>query len=80
MESGSTFLVEYPSIVTVPSTFSTCSVNYGPALTMSCSVNAANKYIKITSPASGGIAEIAAGTTVTIKLSPITNPATQVAS
>ena len=41
MAADPSFKIEYPDIVTVPNSLTTCQATYGPTLAMSCTVNQA---------------------------------------
>ena len=78
MASDPSFKIEYPEIVKVPSSLSTCQATYGPTLAMTCTVNTAQRSIIITNGPFGGLSgPIPAGSTIRIKLAPITNPSIQ---
>jgi hypothetical protein len=75
MAADPSFKIEYPDIITVPSSLTTCQATYGPTLQMSCTVNTAQRTIVVTKGPFGGLpGPIPEGSTIKIKLAPITNP------
>lgn len=75
MAAGAAFLITYPTSVTPPSSFSSCSVIYnGVTYSMgTCSVNTASNTISV---ANGLSVSIPAGSTIQIVMNSITNPST----
>ena len=78
MSADPSFKIEYPDILTVPSSFSTCQATYGPTIAMQCTVNTAQRTIIISKGAFGGLpGPIPEGSSIKIKIAPITNPKVQ---
>jgi len=83
MADSSSFLIDYPDIITVPSTIS-CDVTYGSGSSklgalMNCLVNSATRTIKITSANNNNIIKaLPANSQISFKLNPISNPVTQI--
>ena len=83
MADSSSFLIDYPDIITVPNTIS-CDVTYGSGSSklgalMNCLVNSATRTIKITSANNNNIIKaLPANSQISFKLNPISNPVTQI--
>jgi hypothetical protein len=78
MSSGSTFLINYPSTVSVSSTLSTCYVTYNSVVyTMTCSVYTGSQTIKVYN---GLTTTVPKGSSVYIYFGPVTNPSSSTAT
>lgn len=78
MAGDPSFKIEYPDIVSFPSSINTCQATYGPTLSMTCVVNAAQRTVTITKGGAGGLpGPIPEGSTIKIKIAPVNNPKIQ---
>lgn len=74
MPAGSSFLLEYPLTVTIPSDLTTCEITFNTVTyTMKCPVDPDTRTIKIHT---GLTVPIPEGSSLAIKFSPVTNPST----